>query len=91
MDGTTYSTITGNITDHNSCIGIRLKGGSNYNTVSLNVSFANTSPDGADKTDAAGIEMTGSSHNTIIHNITYGNEDTGINLYVLDPPPCVFQ
>ena len=40
---TTYSTITGNITDHNSCIGIRLINNSNYNVVSENISFANSS------------------------------------------------
>jgi parallel beta-helix repeat protein len=82
---TTYSTIAGNITDHNSCIGIRLINGSDYNTIRDNVSFANASVI-ADPvvvvSDAAGIEMTGSSHNTVINNITYGNEDSGINMYV---------
>ncbi|MBI5295993.1 MAG: right-handed parallel beta-helix repeat-containing protein [Chloroflexi bacterium] len=79
LKGTTYSTITGNTTDHNTCIGIRLVNGSDYNTVSDNVSFANAS---VVVSDAAGIELTGASHNTIINNITYGNEDSGINLYV---------
>ncbi len=77
--------ITGNITDHNSCIGIRLINGSDYNTVSNNVSFANNSAI-ADPvvvvSDAAGIELTSSNHNTVVNNITYGNEDSGINLYV---------
>ncbi|MBI3174655.1 MAG: right-handed parallel beta-helix repeat-containing protein, partial [Chloroflexi bacterium] len=82
---TTYSTISGNITDHNSCIGIRLINGSDYNLISNNISFDNTSSIAypvVTISDAAGIEMTGSSHNTIVNNITYGNEDAGINLYV---------
>jgi parallel beta-helix repeat protein len=82
---TTYSTITGNITDHNSCIGIRLINGSDYNTVSNNISFANSSAIAwpvVAISDAAGIEVTGSNHNLIVNNIVYGNEDTGINLYV---------
>jgi uncharacterized repeat protein (TIGR02543 family) len=79
LRGTTYSTISGNITDHNTCIGIRLINNSNHNLVSNNVSFENFS---VVETDAAGIETTGSSYNTIINNITYSNEDSGINIYV---------
>jgi parallel beta-helix repeat protein len=82
---TTYSTITGNTTDHNSCIGIRLINNSNYNVISDNISFANSSAIAypvVAVSDAAGIELTGSSNNTVVNNITYGNEDTGINLYV---------
>ena len=81
LRSTTYSTITGNTTDHNTCIGIRLVLNSDYNLVSNNVSFSNYS---VVETDAAGIEMTGTSHNTIINNITYSNEDSGINIYVHD-------
>jgi parallel beta-helix repeat protein len=76
---TTYSTISGNIADHNTCIGIRLLNNSNNNLVSNNISFSNYS---VIETDAAGIETTGSSYNTIIDNITYSNEDSGINIYV---------
>ncbi|MFZ5858219.1 MAG: MBG domain-containing protein [Chloroflexota bacterium] len=82
---TTYSLITGNVADHNSCIGIRLINGSDYNTVSNNISFANSSTIAwpvVAISDAAGIEVTGSSHNLVVNNIVYGNEDTGINLYV---------
>ncbi len=85
MRNTTYSTISGNITDHNSCIGIRLINNSDYNLVSNNISFDNSSSIAypvVTISDAAGIEATGSSHNTIINNITYGNEDAGIDLYV---------
>jgi len=76
---TTYSTVIGNTVDHNTCIGIRLLNGSDYNTVSNNLSFSNYS---VVETDAAGIEMTGASFNTVINNITYSNEDSGINVYV---------
>ena len=79
LKNTTNSTVTGNITDHNTCIGIRLLNNSDYNIVSNNVSFSNFS---LVETDAAGIELTGASHNTVINNITYSNEDSGINVYV---------
>ncbi len=84
LRNTTYSTVSGNVTDHNSCIGIRLTNQSDYNTISNNISFGNTSTIAYPVvviSDAAGIEMTASSHNIIINNTTYGNEDTGINLY----------
>ena len=81
LRGTTFSTITGNTTDHNTCIGIRLVGGGN-NLISKNVSFSNYS---IVETDAAGIELTGSSDNTVINNITYSNEDSGINVYLWTP------
>ncbi len=85
LRNTTYSTISGNVTHHNSCIGIRLINNSDYNTVSNNISYANSSAIAHPVvviSDAAGIELTGSSNNTVSNNITYGNEDTGINLYV---------
>jgi parallel beta-helix repeat protein len=85
LKNTTYSIVTGNVTHHNSCIGIRLINSSDYNTISNNISYANSSAI-ADPvvavSDAAGIELTGSSNNTVINNITYGNEDSGINVYV---------
>ena len=52
---TTYSTISGNITDYNTCIGIRIVGG-DHNLISNNTSFENFS---LVETDAAGIELTG--------------------------------
>ncbi len=79
LKATTYSTISGNTTDHNTCIGIRLTNGSDYNMVSNNLSFSNYS---VVETDAAGIELTGASYNTVINNITFSNEDSGINVYV---------
>ncbi len=85
LKAVTYSTISGNTTDHNSCIGIRLVNGSNYNTISNNVSFGNDSTIAypvVAVSDAAGIELDDSSNNTLSHNDVHGNEDSGINLYV---------
>ena len=74
------STITGNTTDHNSQDGIRLTGGSAGNLVSDNVSFANAEEW---QRNATGIQVTGagSDNNTLIHNITYANEDSGLQFY----------
>ena len=74
------STITGNTTDHNSQDGIRLTGGSAGNLVSDNVSFANAEEW---ERNATGIQVTGagSDNNTLIHNITYANEDSGLQFY----------
>ena len=69
---TSNSTITGNTTDHNTCIGIRvIEGG--YNLISNNISTENFS---VVETDAAGIELDGSNNNTVINNIAYSNEDS---------------
>jgi parallel beta-helix repeat protein len=87
LRNTTYSTVTGNITDHNSCIGIRLINNSDYNLVSNNISFANLSSIAYPVvvvSDAAGIDLTGASNNIVINNTTYGNEDSGINVYIDD-------
>ncbi|HTP02643.1 MAG TPA: right-handed parallel beta-helix repeat-containing protein, partial [Anaerolineales bacterium] len=85
LRATTYSTISGNTTEHNGCTGIRLTNGSNNNTISNNLSYWNSSTISYPVvviTDAAGIDLFDSNYNTIIHNITRGNEDTGINLYI---------
>lgn len=78
LNNTKYSIVSNNITDHNTCIGIRIISGSDYNLISNNVSFANAS---IVVRDAAGIELNGASYNTVINNIAYGNEDSGINVY----------
>jgi parallel beta-helix repeat protein len=71
----TNSVITGNRTDHNSLDGIRLSR-SSYNTVSNNVSFANAM---MDYRGAEGINVVNNStFNTIIHNVVYANEDSGL-------------
>ena len=78
LTGTTNSTITGNTSDHNSADGIRLTTSSDNNLVSNNIAFAN-----AEKwrRNATGIHVNGSSNNTLIHNITYANEDSGLQFY----------
>ena len=78
LRATTDSIISGNTTDHNTMDGIRLNTGSNYNTVSNNISFGNA--EGSVR-NACGINVLSSNYNTIIHNITYANEDTGLNFY----------
>ena len=77
---TDNSVITGNTTDHNSQDGIRLTGGSSGNLVSNNVSFGNAEQW---QRNATGIQVTGlgSDSNTIINNITYDNEDSGLQAY----------
>lgn len=78
LNDTDYSIVSNNITDHNTCIGIRIINGSDYNLISENISFANAS---IVVRDAAGIELNGASYNTVINNVAYGNEDSGINVY----------
>ena len=78
LRATTDSIVTGNTTDHNTMDGIRLNTGSNYNTVSNNVSFGNA--EGTVR-NACGIDVLASNYNTIIHNVVYANEDTGLNFY----------
>ena len=48
-------------------------------TVSNNVAFANAEQW---ERNATGIQVNGSSANTIIHNTTYANEDSGLQFYV---------
>jgi parallel beta-helix repeat protein len=79
LSTTTYSTVTGNVTDHNSLDGIRLINLSNNNIVSNNISYANSSQY---TRQAEGINLYyNSTSNTIIHNIVYANEDSGLNFY----------
>jgi parallel beta-helix repeat protein len=79
LTNTSYSTIYGNTTDHNTNDGIRLNKGSNYNTVEKNISFGNATQIA---NLATGINLlANSNYNTIIRNTTYSNEDTGLNFY----------
>lgn len=78
LNNTKNSIVSNNMTDHNTCIGIRIINGSDYNLISNNTSFANAS---IVVRDAAGIELNGASHNLVINNVAYGNEDSGINVY----------
>ena len=80
LNNTDDSTITGNTTDHNSQDGIKLASGSAGNLVSDNVSFANAEEW---ERNATGIQVigTGSDNNTLIHNMAYDNEDSGLQFY----------
>jgi parallel beta-helix repeat protein len=79
LSTTTYSTVTGNLTDHNSLDGIRVINSSSNNTVSNNISYANASVYGR---YAEGINLySNSTSNAIIHNLVYANEDSGLNFY----------
>ena len=77
---TSNSLITGNTSDHNSQDGIRLTGSCTNVTVSNNVTFANAEQW---RRNATGIQVTGpdAANNTIIHNTTYANEDSGLQFY----------
>ena len=82
LTSTVDSLITNNTVDHNSQDGIRLTTGAINNVVSNNISFAN-----AEKwqRNATGIQVygSGSYNNTVIHNTTYANEDSGLQFYNL--------
>ncbi|MBP6003015.1 MAG: VCBS repeat-containing protein [Pyrinomonadaceae bacterium] len=79
INNSTDSVIEGNITERNSSHGIMLTSGASNNMVSHNISFGNASEF---QRDACGIDLVNNSiSNTIIHNITYSNEDTGLNFY----------
>jgi parallel beta-helix repeat protein len=80
INSTTNSTISGNTSDHNSFHGIHLTNGANNNLVSNNIMFGNAQ---GWQRDASGIRLDGSgtTNNTILHNISYGNEDSGITNY----------
>jgi parallel beta-helix repeat protein len=74
---TTGSLVVGNTSDHNTDSGIFLTNGSTGNEVRGNVTFANA----RGYTRAApGIDIR-SSGNTIARNVSYGNEDSGIQFY----------
>ena len=78
FNNTTDSVISGNTVDHNSYHGIILTGLCSNVMVNNNVSFANAT---VYVKTANGIEVNNSSNNTIIHNVTYANEDSGIGFY----------
>ena len=79
-----WSTVSNNISNNNTCYGIRLLDGSDDNMINNNVVYGNAS---AVISDAAGIEMYGSSRNTIKNNVVYGNEDSGIDMYIMSETP----
>jgi parallel beta-helix repeat protein len=79
LSNTTNSTLTGNTSDHNSSDGIRIINNSSNNWVEKNISFGNAT---VIDNQALGINlMANSNYNTIIRNITYSNEDSGIQCF----------
>ena len=69
--------VSGNVTHDNSDHGISLVGSSTGVTVQGNTSYHNANQY---QRNAAGINVTAPG-NTIVGNVTYANEDTGINIY----------
>src|SRR6266487_1808290 len=74
---TTDSSVVGNTTDHNSDTGIYLTTGDSGIEIRGNTSFANAR---VYTRAATGIDVR-SAGNTVVGNVTYGNEDSGIQLY----------
>jgi parallel beta-helix repeat protein len=74
---TTDSLVVGNTTDHNSDTGIYLTTGDSGIEIRGNTSFANAR---VYTRAATGIDVR-SPGNTVVGNVTYGNEDSGIQLY----------
>jgi parallel beta-helix repeat protein len=74
---TTGSLVVGNTSDHNSDAGIYLTNGSTGNEVRGNITFANAR---VYTRAAPGIDIR-SSGNTVARNVSYGNEDSGIQFY----------
>jgi parallel beta-helix repeat protein len=74
---TTASTVTGNITDHNSDHGIYIGTGSTGNTVSYNEASWNANEY---RRNANGINVIGAG-NTVIGNIVHDNEDSGLQFF----------
>jgi parallel beta-helix repeat protein len=72
------SLVSGNTSDHNSDYGIVLTGGSTRDVLSGNRTFSNA--EGFQRA-AAGIRLYSSPGNTVANNITYANEDSGIECY----------
>jgi parallel beta-helix repeat protein len=77
VTSTTGSVIADNTVDHNTDSGIYLKNGSTGNDVRANVVFANASQYSR---IAPGIDVR-SGPNTVEANVSYGNEDSGIQVY----------
>lgn len=77
FSGITSSVISQDTADHNTNSGFVLTGASSGNLISHNTSYANA--EGYQRA-ATGIDVR-SGPNTVSYNVTYGNEDTGIQFY----------
>jgi parallel beta-helix repeat protein len=83
LDVATHSLVQNNVLDRNTSSGVYLAPGSNDNTVDHNIISFNasgyTDPSGKYHRLAPGIDVRGDS-NTISHNISHNNDDSGIQL-----------
>ncbi len=77
LNSTTGSAVTNNTTDHNSDAGILLTNNSTGNMVSGNTTFANAQ---GWQRAAPGIDVR-SGPNTVRNNLSYANEDSGLQFY----------
>lgn len=77
LTGTTNSTVTNNITDHNSDAGILISS-SDSNVIAHNESFANAR---GYVRAAAGIDLRNSTGELVFDNVSHENEDSGINVW----------
>jgi parallel beta-helix repeat protein len=78
LNSVTDSVVSHNQTDHNTNAGIGLVSGSTGNLVIGNASFRNAMQF---TRSAAGIHLYDAPGNTVTENISYDNEDSGINIY----------
>jgi parallel beta-helix repeat protein len=78
LSGTTSSTLTRNVTHNNSDAGIGVSSASSGNTLSGNESYGNAR--GFSRA-AAGIDLRGSTGNTVVANRLHDNEDSGLNIW----------
>ncbi|MFC5264790.1 PKD domain-containing protein [Kribbella qitaiheensis] len=77
--GSSGVVVTGSSSHHNGLHGIGLSTSSN-NVIDGNATYANTSP--SPTATSAGIDVnTNSPDNTVSNNVTYQNQDTGVQIY----------
>jgi parallel beta-helix repeat protein len=88
LDGTHDSLVAGNVSGRNSYAGIQLAGGSTRNEVRGNTTFANAS---GYVRQAPGIRVNSAPGNTIDRNLSYDNEDSGIECYANANKTLVYE
>jgi parallel beta-helix repeat protein len=82
LSGTTASLVENNKVHDNSDAGIGITSSSNGNTITGNESYGNAR--GFSRA-AAGIDLRGSTGNTVSANRLHGNEDSGLNIWSTSP------
>jgi parallel beta-helix repeat protein len=88
LDNTRSSLVVGNVADYNTYAGILLAGGSARNEVRGNTTFANAS---GYVRQAPGIRVSSAPRNTIDRNISYRNEDSGIECYARGDATLIYD